>query len=102
MFRKVIDHDPLSGISHVFYSEDGIATITAEQDVAPITDFNRAQFNDSDKRFGDKNIFHKVASIPLTVWRDLEKKGITRDQAAMKRWLNDADNRVFKTKNVTV
>ena len=44
----------------------------------------------------------KVASIPLVVWNDLQKKGITRDKAAFKRWLNDPDNKFFRTTSEVV
>jgi hypothetical protein len=41
---------------------------------------------------------HKVASIPMNVYFDLKEKGILDDPAALKRWLNDSDNRFFRTK----
>ena len=40
----------------------------------------------------------RVASIPLTVYYDLKQKGILDDQAAMKKWLNDPDNELFRTR----
>jgi hypothetical protein len=40
----------------------------------------------------------RVASIPLTVYYDLKQKGILDDQTAMKKWLNDPDNELFRTR----
>jgi len=39
-----------------------------------------------------------VASIPLNVYYDLKQKGIIDDAKAFKRWLNDSENRFFRTK----
>jgi hypothetical protein len=38
-----------------------------------------------------------VARIPLVIWRHLERLGITRDEKALNAWLDDRDNRVFRT-----
>lgn len=95
--RKVLDHDPNTGISHVFYYDDVTdeATITAEQDVDDVVEFNKQQFNEQHGRWGE---FTKVASLPLVVYHDLQKKGVLDDRKAFKRWLNDPDNRFFRTR----
>jgi len=94
--RKVIDHDPNTGISHVLYHDesDGVAHYVAEQSVDTLLDFNRKQANEAGKRFGE---WAKVASLPLTLFQDLKKKGILDDAKAFKRWLNDPDNKYFRT-----
>ena len=38
-----------------------------------------------------------VARIPLVIWRQLQRLGITNDEAALNRWLNHRDNAVFRT-----
>jgi len=102
--KKLLDYDPQTGISHTFHYDETTdeARITSEQPVQSIVEVNKAQFNDSDKRFGNKQTFHKVASIPLSIYAELTRSGKINDQAYMKRWLNDPENRVFKTKNVTI
>jgi len=50
---------------------------------------------------------NKVASIPLTVIDDLNKIGIMRgfhvvDEKRFKAWLNNSDNRVFRTRTGVV
>lgn len=96
--------------SHILSSRDGIISwhhfdpVTEEtilettQDAGELAELNRALRNEFDERAGWKGEFHRVASIPLTVYHELEKAGVTRDQAAFKRWLNDPDNRVFRTR----
>ena len=94
--RKVIDHDPTTGISHVLYHDeaDGVSHYVAEQATDYLLDFNRKQSNEAGRRFGE---WAKVASLPMTVFMDLKKKGILDDSKAFKRWLNDPDNRFFRT-----
>ncbi|HEY2416803.1 MAG TPA: hypothetical protein VGH84_02715 [Steroidobacteraceae bacterium] len=38
-----------------------------------------------------------VARIPLVIWQQLQRLGITRDEKALNRWLNGRDQRVFRT-----
>ena len=94
--RKVIDHDPNTGISHVLYhdEEDGVSRYVAEQDTSSLLDINRAEANAAGKRFGD---WARVARLPMTLFVELKKKGILDDAKAFKRWLNDPDNRYFRT-----
>jgi hypothetical protein len=95
--KKLLDTDPISGIRHVFHYDNAtdIATITAEQDVNEVIEANKQQFNDAPTKHGEWN---KVASIPMVIYMDLKKKGIVDDPVAMKRWLNDPDNRFFRTR----
>jgi len=39
-----------------------------------------------------------VASIPLNLYYDLKRQGIVDDPARFKKWLNDSDNRFFRTR----
>lgn len=87
------------GITRLFHFDDDTETFTIEtvQDVSNLIELNRAEFDEhtSLDRFGDMN---RVASIPMNVYFDLKNKGITDDTKAMKRWLNDPDNRFFRTR----
>jgi len=40
----------------------------------------------------------KVASIPMNIYFDLKQRGILNDQKKMKQWLNDPDNKYFRTR----
>lgn len=42
--------------------------------------------------------WHHVANIPLNIMWQLKQQGIWDDEQAMKKWLNDPDNAVFRVK----
>ena len=81
---------------------DGTVSITTHQDAGPILDDAKKANN----LYGDKltpgkrGEFHKVASIPFTVWEQWKKEtngDIDKDPKILKRDLNDPDNKYFKT-----
>lgn len=82
--------------------DDGSVTVETVQTVDGVAEANKQNFNQFDERAGWKGDMHKVASIPMSIFYDLKRKGILDDPAAMKRWLNDPDNRVFRTRPGTV
>jgi len=97
--KKLFSHDPATGITRYFHFDPLTNEIAFEtvQQTTEIVEANRAQFNATDRRYG-KEEFTKVASIPLALFMELKKKGIANDPAALKKWLNDPDNRAFRTK----
>lgn len=99
--KKLLDTDPITGIRHVFHYDEVTdeATITAEQDVSNVIELNKQEYNDAPDRFGE---WSKVATLPMVVYYDLKKKGILDDQVALKRWLNDPENRFFRTRPGTI
>lgn len=85
-------------------TDDGLVIETV-QDVSEIVDANRREYASYDERarWSDEPLGNKVASIPMTVIDDLNKAGIMRgfhvlDQAKFKAWLNNPDNRFFRTR----
>ena len=88
--------------STAFADGEGGLIIQTVQDVSGIIEANKREFNSHDERarWSESN---KVASIPFTVIDDLNKQGIMRgfavlDQKRFSSWLNDPDNRVFRTR----
>jgi len=76
-------------------SETGLPLITYTQDVKPIIEANKraaANFTGT-----SKTGWTKVASIPNVVVQRLMQTGIWYDEQAMNVWLNQRDNRVFRT-----
>lgn len=70
------------------------------QDVEPIIEANKAQFDPDNKRYKSDAMNH-VARIPLIVFEEHYKKtgeNLMTDQKALRRFLNDPDNRFFRTK----
>lgn len=102
MDKRLFDHDPLTGITRWFHYDDenDHFYIQTQQETEDVVDQNRREANEAGS--GWKGDWHKVASIPLTIFMDLQKKGITQDQAALKKWLNDPNNAYFRTKHGAV
>jgi len=102
MDKRLFDHDPETGITRWFHFDDANDQfyIQTRQETQDIVDQNMREANEA--KSGWTGDWHKVASIPLTTFMELQKKGITQDQAALKKWLNDPDNAYFRTKYGTV
>lgn len=88
--------------THAHFDGDGGLILETKQDVTGIVENNKRLFNEvtSQDKWGDLT---KVASLPLTVIDDLNKKGIMRgfaviDETAFKAFLNHPDNRFFRTR----
>lgn len=101
MTKRLINDDEFTGIKTYFdYDADtDEAIIRKEQDMTAIIESNKREFNAAPERWGE---WTKVGSIPLSVYYELERQGITKDQEAMKKWLNDPDNRYFRTRPGTL
>jgi len=78
--------------------DDGNVTIQTSQDVSDVIEENKRQFNQVDERANWSGEWHKVGSIPMSIFFDLKRRGILDDQVAMKKWMNDPDNRLFRTR----
>jgi hypothetical protein len=104
MEERHFDVDPLTGAVETFYFDhtDDTFTIERREDVEPIIEVAKALYNDAPSDW--KGDWHRVASIPLTLLPDLEKKGIMTaggriiDDKKLKQWLNDSSNRYFRTR----
>lgn len=101
MSKRLINDDAFTGVKTYFnYDADkDEAVISKEQDVSAIIEANKAEFNAAPDRWGE---WTKVGSIPLSVYYELERQGILNDQKAMAKWLNDPDNRAFRTRPGTI
>lgn len=102
MDSRLFDEDPITGVRRLFHFDNVTEEVTIEtqHDVEPILEFAKRNFNDRDN--GWKGDLHHVASIPLPLYFDLKREGKVDDEQYMKRWLNDPDNRLFRTKPGTV
>ena len=90
--KRLLDKDDIS--TTVFHEEDGKYYINRVQDVEPIIDDNKVDYNNGTQQGSD---MRRVASIPLVIVDELMRKGIWGDPARLKVWLNDPDNRLFRT-----
>jgi len=96
---KHFDRNDALGINRTWHynSETDEATVETKQDITAIIEENRDNFNLQEKhsKYGEWN---KVASIPLSIYFELKAQGKLDDTAFMKRWLNDPENRYFRTR----
>ena len=77
-------------------------TVHTVQDTEPILDENKRAFNDYGDLLtpGKSGEGLRVASIPLTVWTQWMREtngDIQKDPELMKKYLNDPDNKYFRT-----
>ena len=84
-------------------TEDGGIVIATEQDVTEIIEQNKKEYNATNGRWKEDVLSNKIASIPMTVIDTLNKQGIMKgfdvvDQKKFRAWLNDPDNRFFRTR----
>ncbi len=82
-------------------NDDGTTTFRTDYPVQPTIDMNTAQRNlGQDNWKGD---YHQIASIPLNVYHDqLAEAAKQSDDAYLSKWLNDSDNRAWRTKDGVV
>jgi hypothetical protein len=99
---KLLDKDNVrQKVAH--NTDDGEIVIATEQDVSSIIEQNKKEYNATNGRWGEDVFDNKIASIPLTVIDDLNKANIMRgfhviDQKKFRAWLNNPDNRFFRTR----
>ena len=82
---------------------DDNAVITQEEDLTPYLEANKEAYNNSDSKWSNRLFGNRIASIPNIVIDQLNKDGIMQgfqviDQPRFFKWLNDPDNRFFRTK----
>lgn len=77
------------------YWEDGLPIIRYTQNFKAIVERNKREA--SNFTGTNRDDITKVASIPVVVWQRLMQTGVAYDQKALNAWLNERDNRVFRT-----
>ncbi len=65
-----------------------------KQNVAPVIDHVK-KLKDNITTPGKD--FRHVAEVPMVIYQKALREGWHNDQKAWKRWLNDSDNKVFRT-----
>lgn len=98
---RPFDYDPFTGVKSTFHWDEtaGKFYIEEHQDVEPLIDYTKAVYNSFDERARwGKDPLHHVASLPPVIYADLQKRGILDDRDRLKAWLNDRDNRAFRTR----
>jgi hypothetical protein len=98
--KKLFDKDDALGITRIWHydADTDKATIETRQDVSKIIEENKQEYAqiDENARWGE---WTRVASIPMSIYFKMKAEGKLDDEAYMKRWLNDPDNKYFRTRS---
>ena len=98
----LFDHDEKLGRTvWARTNDDGTTTFRTDYRVDPTMDANTAMRNMASP--GWKGDWHKVASIPLNIYHDQIAEATRQDDMRyLSKWLNDSDNRAWRTKEGTI
>ena len=99
--KRILDHDPVTGITETYHKTDSGFMIQTSQNVAPILDRNRRISNAQDDNW--KGDWHHIASIPLVIvqqwWSELGSDPLAKEN---RKWLiaklQDREWRKLRTK----
>jgi hypothetical protein len=98
MSRRLFSHDPVFGVTKFWHYDESSDTAVIEtvQDIEPLLERNKALQNNQTRldRWGEGRI---AASIPMSEYAQLLADGRAHDQAALRRWINDPENRKYRT-----
>jgi hypothetical protein len=79
-------------------NDDGSTTYRTDYTVDPTMEANKIARNDARSGWGGD--YHRVGSIPLGLYYDKLHGAVQQDDHAyVSRWLNDSDNRAWRTKD---
>ena len=100
---RVLSVDPVTRIKelHHYDPDTGDQALSSVQDVQEIVEDTKGRFNMVDERARWRDGYNHVASIPLTVIDKIRREtgvNLLTDKAAMKEFLNNSDNRAFRTR----
>lgn len=106
---RLFDRNELFGITRVSHYDEDNDTFTIEtfQDCDVVIEANKRQYNATDERAKHGDGLAHYATIPLAVLEDLQQKGIYAPGKTniyhdggkrFRKWLNDSDNRFFRTR----
>ena len=101
--KRVLEVDPILGIQQnfVYHPDNDTVTIETLQNVTDIVADAKGEHRLYDERtpWVTKGMaMNHFARIPMVIYYDLLRRGILRDQEALKKWANDPDNAVFRTR----
>jgi len=101
VIERPFSYDPLTGTRETFIFDEltHAFTIVQSVDIEPILEVNqedRKSFRGTGAWKGD---WHHVASVPMQIVQErLVKTGKMLDPAERRKFLNDPDNRIFRTR----
>lgn len=107
MRSRELDYDPITKTRRTFHwDRDGNYVIDTQQDVTDVLEQNKAlhAMTDERARWTDRGAGTLVGSIPMSVYFDLQKRGVidaegnVHDDKPLLKWLQDPENKHFRTR----
>ncbi len=94
------EKNDFTGVTEHNYYDPDTDTLTQhfEEDLTDFADITAASRNLLDARQPWKGDTHLVARIPGVLYYQLKEQGIIDDHDRLKKWLNDPDNKLFRTR----
>tara|TARA_Y100001951_G_C11263757_1_gene254169 strand:- start:703 stop:1068 length:366 start_codon:yes stop_codon:yes gene_type:complete len=112
--ERLLSYDEATGRTEIYHYDavEDRSIVETVQDIEPILIQNRAEYNsfDENARFGSpltqsQETFHHVGRVPNVILEQMPpemRQGIMSGKGlqgkAWKRWINDPDNRMFRTR----
>ena len=102
MAKLTLDYEHGRKTEMAFDDSSDAFVIQTKEDATPVLDANKRKYNDYGDKLtpGKRGEWHHAASIPATIWEKWiqETNGeIQKDPKLLARYLNDPDNKYFKT-----
>jgi hypothetical protein len=98
--KRVLSHEA-DRTEWYMWDDDGNVALQTDWNVTPIVEATKGVFNTHDRpNFSGGDWFH-VASIPYSVVEDYKRKhgkNLLADREHVRHWVNDPDNRCFRTR----
>lgn len=87
---------PGQRIRRLWHESSDDVVVETKQDVSDIVAISKEQYKENHgAKFSDFQTM--VARIPMGIAMELQRRGILDNEERFKAWLNDSDNRVFRT-----
>ena len=84
--------DSKTGSTSEFITEDDKIIYHTKQDIQPVIEHCKTL---AENKPGKD--FRHVAEVPMVIYQKAMREGWVKDKAKWKKWLNDPDNKVFRT-----
>ena len=100
---RVLSYDPVTKIKeiHHYDPDTGAQALEMVGDVEEMVEDSKGRFAMVDERARWRDGMNHVASVPLIIIDKVRRESginLLRDKGAMRQFLNDPDNRVFRTR----
>ena len=84
--------DSKTGSTSEFITEDDKIIYHTKQDIQPVIEHCKAL---AENKPGKD--FRHVAEVPMVIYQKAMREGWARDQKAWRKWLNNPNNKLFRT-----